>query len=62
MTKYRIQIEMTCDECDGKGKIPAVVCSEVGELQCSGCEGTGWQQEYASLDELKEILESGDSG
>lgn len=54
--KYRIQIEETCPDCDGDGKVAATATPE-GECDCDMCDGTGWVIEYVSLPNLKDLID-----
>lgn len=62
--KIRIQIETECAECEGSGKVTGLReennHASAYETECDSCDGSGWQTEYISLNELKEILESGE--
>jgi DnaJ-class molecular chaperone len=59
--KYRILIEETCQDCEGEGAL--LVSSPNPELppegaECSGCDGTGFQEITVSLGGLKDLLEA----
>jgi DnaJ-class molecular chaperone len=56
--KYRIQIEVSCDQCDGQGEVPDPNGSL--PIECLSCDGTGYQTAYISLGELKDLLDSGE--
>jgi hypothetical protein len=72
MKKIRVLIEVTCVDCDGRGKVDIHICDEqpiegfecpgkdkCGETQtvnCSYCDGTGYQEESVSLGKFKELL------
>lgn len=54
--KPRVTVEFPCEDCEGEGF--EILLNAEGTATCSGCDGTGYQESYCSMAELKELLES----
>lgn len=54
--KIRIKIEIRCETCEGEGQILSLEDNVAPILNCSDCDGTGYQEEYVSLADFKDLV------
>lgn len=59
MVKARVLIELACEICKGQGKVCDHSKGEAHILTCSGCDGTGYHQQFVSIEQFKTLLEGG---
>ena len=63
LVDLRITLEIPCEDClkyPENMKLDSEsldVLENLGQLTCSGCDGTGYQTELVSLAELKKLLD-----